>query len=265
MTETQFVLLASLGGAVIGGLLALAGALWWLRRSGWRAPAAPAAAGRKAPTAPSRAEPSGEPARPAPAARADPRTEPAGRPAPVERWTGAAPPPPQTLAPPSPGEVERSKARGRALIAEGRLEEGLFYFRQAQQMAAEEIEHVIGQCFPHGAPVGTGPALQRLLTRLDGLPASRQLLESSDPLLDEETMEDGVRGKVALRLRSLAGHAVADQTQPADLTTLLRAVADYSLTVATQEEVHEALLERELEQAGRRLERYLGGAGLDGP
>lgn len=176
-----------------------------------------------------------------------------------------SPPPLETPpeAPPTPGEVERSKARGRALIQEGRLEDGLFYFRQAQQQAAEEIEHVIGQCFPHGAPVGTGPALQRLLLRLDGLPAGQRLLASSDPLLDEQTLEDGVRGKVALRLRSLAGHAVAEQTRPADLTTLLRAVADYSLTVATQEEVHEALLERELEQAGRRLERYLGGAGLD--
>jgi len=159
--------------------------------------------------------------------------------------------------------VERSKARGRDLIREGRLEEAFFYFQQARRLAAEEIEQVIGQCFPRGAPVGTGPALQRLLTRLDDLPSNQRLLTTDDPLFDEGSLDDGVRGKVALRLRTLAGNAAAQRAQPADLTTLLRAVADYSLTVATQEEIHEALLERELEEAGRRLEGYLHGAGLD--
>jgi hypothetical protein len=159
--------------------------------------------------------------------------------------------------------VERSKTRGRELIQQGRVEEGIFYFQQAQRLAAEEIEHVIAQCFPQGAPVGTGPTLQRLLSRLDDLPVSQQLLAGDDPLLDSDP-DDGVRGRVALRLRTLAGEATEQRARPADLTTLLRAVADYSLTVATQEEIHEALLERELQSAGRRLEGYLQGAGLDG-
>jgi hypothetical protein len=168
------------------------------------------------------------------------------------------------MTPPSTADVARSKARGRELIQQGRVEEGIFYFQQAQRLAAEEIEHVIAQCFPQGAPVGTGPTLQRLLSRLDDLPVSQQLLAGDDPLLDSDPEDDGVRGRVALRLRSLAGEATAQRARPADLTTLLRAVADYSLTVATQEEIHEALLGRELQSAGRRLEGYLQGAGLDG-
>lgn len=244
MTGAQLLLVAgALAAGFLGAMLALLGAFWWERRS-----------------QPQRLPPANQPAA-APSSAALPTPPEATDHAPV-----APPPPPRNapvIGPPATVDVERSKARGRELIQQGRVEEGIFYFQQAQRLAAEEIEHVIAQCFPQGAPVGTGPTLQRLLSRLDDLPVSQQLLAGDDPLLDVDA-DDGVRGRVALRLRSLAGEATAQRARPADLTTLLRAVADYSLTVATQEEIHEALLDRELQSAGRRLEGYLQGAGLDG-
>jgi hypothetical protein len=247
MTGTQLLLVAgALIAGFIGAMLALLGGSWWEGRS----------------------QPPPEPVPPTAEPATAPRT--AAPPPPTEAalYTPAAIPAPSSpnapaITPPATADVARSKARGRELIQQGRVEEGIFYFQQAQRLAAEEIEHVIAQSFPKGAPVGTGPILQRLLNRLDELPVSQQLLSGDDPLLDGDP-DDGVRGRVALRLRSLAGEATAQRARPADLTTLLRAVADYSLTVATQEEIHEALLERELQSAGRRLEGYLEGAGLDG-